>query len=63
MPVEHGSEHRARQVIRVVELHHLMRLSVQQGRVAHAQRYVSVAEADVRTAHRIDARRSRQTHE
>ena len=63
MPVESGTEHGAGQIVGVIELQHHMAVGMEQGRVTHAHRDVSVAETDVAAAQRIDTRGHRQTHE
>ena len=63
MTVEHGAEHGARQVIGEVEFQFLMRIRVQQGGVAHAERDVSVAERSAGTTQGVDARRDGKGHE
>jgi len=63
MSVEDRTEHGARQIIGIVELQRHMAVGMEQGRVAHTHRDISIAEADVTSAQRIEARGGRQTHE
>ena len=56
MPVQGGTEHRAGQIIGIVELERHVGRSMQQRRIAHSHGDVSIAEADVRTAEGIELR-------
>ena len=56
MTIQYRTEHRARQVVREVELQHLISTLTQQGRIAHTHRDIAVAYTNVRTAQSVDAR-------
>ena len=56
MPVQGGTEHRAGQIIGIVELERHVGRSMQQRRIAHRHGDISIAEADVRTAEGIELR-------
>ena len=63
MSVEYRTEHRAGQIVGIVELQRHVAIGMEQGRVAHTHRDISVAEADVTSSQRIEAGGGRQTHE
>ena len=56
MAVKHRTEHHPGQVVREIELDRLMRIGMEQGRIAHTHRDVAVAQTHITAAQGVQTR-------